>query len=97
MSSKQCEIKAILLGEADVGLVMIDDLAVALIPLSERARRLFYKWGMEKEDDGIVPPIDAMDFVTSVPSHWVMKSMDPEKRMYILREVPLPQPIAVVH
>jgi hypothetical protein len=82
----------------DVGLVTTDDgLPVALIPLSDRAKALFVRWGMKEMCIGIVPPWTPEDFFDSCPGNWVMKKIEPPSEAFLLQEITLPQPRIVLH
>jgi hypothetical protein len=85
-------------GVVDVGIVFdTDDHPIMILPLSQRAKALFYRWGMDADADGIHPPENAMDLIDSVPRHWISSNYSPEKDFYVVQEVPLPQPRIVVH
>ena len=81
----------------DAAIVMCDVDPLAIVPISDRCRALFPQWGMEEGCDGIAPPDDAMDFINSMPMHWLCGMSAPTKERYILQEITLPQPLIVVH
>lgn len=83
--------------EVDIIMVINEEDVVVLIPHSERAKSLFYWWGMQEDDTGVVPPENPMDFFGSVPSGWEVASVSMRPGKYILFKAPLPQPVPVVH
>jgi hypothetical protein len=85
------------LGQVDALIVWTLEGPMAVVPLSDRAKALFIRWGMEPEDDGIVPPDDAADLIESIPNNWIVGMGEPLKEQYILAEIPLPQPLIMVH
>ena len=68
-----------------------------VVPVSERAKKLFMYWGMEDGYDGVYAPDNPMDLVNSFPRNWVLDVMELEDREYKVVEVPLPQPLMVLH
>lgn len=84
--------------DLDVSMVMAGlGLPLAVVPISDRAKALFIRWGMHPEDEGITPPIDPSHLFESIPADWRANIVDAEDGEIKLTEVPLPQPRIVVH
>lgn len=84
-------------GNADVMVVIHENLPVLIVPTSPRARALFIRWGMEKDCTGIAPPDSPMDLIASVPGNWIMKSAPIQEGAHTVARITLPQPLLVVH
>ncbi len=78
-------------------IIVFEDMPYAIVPNSERAKKLFMRWGMEEGLTGIAPPNDAMDLIRSMPQNWVCEMQELANGAHLIKEVPLPQPILVVH
>jgi len=106
------------LGEVDLSFVFDENgIARMILPHSERAINLFYRWGMESTSVGITPPDNPADLIESVPQNWLSVTLtvqqvaeamteaadiEPDKEGYStmelrIQQVPLPQPLMVVH
>ena len=82
----------------DVLLVFWNDIPYAIIPNSKRALSLFAQWGYEDDKHtGIMPPIDAMDFILSVPKHWLLQRVEMQIGHHKVQEIPLPRENPVLH
>lgn len=86
-----------LLGKIDLYLIWEGGHPMIVIPQSERAKSLFIRWGMPEKADGITPPADAFDLMTSIPNDWVMGMKEATKDTYTMVDIPLPQPMLVLH
>ena len=78
-------------------IIVFEDMPYAIVPNSERAKKLFTRWGMEEGMTGIAPPADAMDLIISFPGNWVCEMQELANGAHLIKEVPLPQPILVLH
>lgn len=95
------------LDDTDV-IMLFADQPIIIVPVSERATALFYRWGMEHDDFGIAPPDDPTDLLDSMPNNWMVKggrvdefinvdSLPPPEDPIKFTDVHLPQPLLVVH
>jgi hypothetical protein len=83
--------------ETDIMLGFANGLPLYVRPVSDRCRALFIRWGMEEDMFGILPPTNAEDLISSVPRDWVCEMCVVEEGDFLLQEIPLPQPLVVLH
>lgn len=83
--------------KVDALIVWDDPGPIAIVPVSPRCKSLFLRWGMPEECDGIEPPVVALHFLESVPNNWNIGLTEPQKEIYHIAEIPLPQPKVAVH
>ena len=70
----------------------------AIVPLSLRAIELFKSWGWDPEESiGLRPPLDAMELINAIPSHWIVRREEPQEDRYFVQEITLPASGNVVH
>ena len=97
MSKEKPSVLEKLLGAIDVMLVWKGGGPIVIMPVSERAKSLFIRWGMNPEADGIHPPPHAMDLMDSVPEDWILAMEEADRKEYKVDDIPLPQPRLVLH
>ena len=82
----------------DSEIVMVKGRPIAILPISDRCKGLFLRWGMEADCDGIAPPDSPMDLISSMPGNWLCGVRQVEEGdVFVLQEITLPQPLMVLH
>lgn len=78
-------------------LLVMTDVPVAVVPVSERAKQLFVRWGMPESCQGIAPPDHPQDLIESIPFNWILEGCNLQEGLHKLAQITLPQPLVVVH
>jgi len=84
--------------DVDIAFIEGDDpLPPILIPISDRAKDTFVRWGMVKEANGIIASFSPDDFLSLCPPDWEMVAADLDDGMYVFQEITLPSSPTVLH
>lgn len=95
MSKKQL---ATSVANYDVGLVFkAGGIPAAVVPVTDRARKLFISWGMSDTAVGIVPPFDPSTLTTELPGDFLVGIHRMKPDFYELSKIPLPPINRMVH